>query len=101
MFPLLPFPDVTEFALFALVMGRMAGLFSAIPLFGGKVVPMRIKVALIFVMALVFFPIVRAQLPGIPSDVLSLGLLVGREVLIGLSLGLLSQVVFSAVEFSP
>ena len=99
MFPLLPFPDVAEFALFTLVMGRMAGLFSAIPLFGGKIVPTRIKIAVIFVMALVFFPIVRANLPKIPVDILSLGLLVGREVLIGLSLGLLSQVVFSAVEF--
>lgn len=99
MFPLLPFPDVAEFALFTLVLGRIGGLFSAIPLFGGKSVPARIKVATVFAMTLVFFPIVRAGLPVLPSDSISLGLLIARETLIGLSLGLLSQVIFSAVEF--
>ncbi len=99
MFPLLPFPEPSEIILFTLVIGRMAGLFTAIPLFGGKGVPSRVKVAIIFTMALVFFPVVRSYLPAIPTDVLSLGLLVGREVLVGLSMGLLSQVVFSAVEF--
>ncbi len=99
MFPQFHFPDVSEFALFSLVLGRMAGLFSAIPLFGGKMVPARVKVATVFAMTLVFFPLVRARLPQLPADSISLGLLSIREALIGLSLGLLSQVIFSAVEF--
>jgi flagellar biosynthetic protein FliR len=98
-FPLLPFPDVSEFSLFTLVLGRMAGLFSAIPLFGGKMVPARIKVATVFAMTLVFFPMVRAKLPLLPADSISLGLLMVREAMIGLTLALLSQVIFSAVEF--
>ena len=99
MFPLLPFPDTAEFSLFMLVLGRMGGLFAAIPLFGGKMVPARIKIAAVFAMTLVFFPIIRAALPPLPPDVLSLGLLMVREVLIGVTLGLLAQVIFSAVEF--
>lgn len=99
MFPLLPFPDVSEFALFTLVLGRLAGIFSAIPLFGGKSVPARIKVATVFAMTLVFFPVVRAKMPQLPADSISLGLVMVREALVGLSLGLLSQVIFSAVEF--
>jgi flagellar biosynthetic protein FliR len=96
---LFPFLDMAEFSLFSLVLGRMAGLFSAIPLFGGKMVPARVKLATVFAMTLVFFPIVRAGLPQIPTDSVSLGLLMIREALIGVSLGLLSQVIFSAVEF--
>jgi flagellar biosynthetic protein FliR len=96
---MLPFPDVSEFSLFTLVLGRMAGLFSAIPLFGGKMVPARIKVATVFAMTLVFFPMVRAKLPILPADSISLGLLMVREAMIGLTLALLSQVIFSAVEF--
>lgn len=99
MFPLLPFPDTTEFALFALVMGRVGGIFAAIPLFGGKSVPLRIKAVLVFVMTLVFFPIVRAGLPPVPADTVSLYLLVLKEALVGVTIGLLSQVIFSAVEF--
>ena len=99
MFPLVPVPPPAEFALFTLVLGRMAGMFSAIPLFGGRSVPTRIKAATVFAMALVFFPLVRAKLPQLPADPVSLGLLVVRETLVGLSLGLLAQVIFSAVEF--
>jgi flagellar biosynthesis protein FliR len=99
MFPLLPFPAPAEFALFTLVLGRMAGIFSAIPLFGGKSVPARIKVVTVFAMTLVFFPVIRAKVPQLPADTISLGLLMVREALVGLSLGLLSQVIFSAVEF--
>lgn len=99
MFPLVPFPSVSEFALFTLVLGRMAGLFAAIPLFGGKSTPARVKVATVFAMSLVFYPVVRAKLPQLPTDSISLALLVARETLVGLSLGLLSQAIFSAVEF--
>ena len=99
MLSLFHFPYPAEFTLFTLVLGRMGGLFSAIPLFGGKGVPARIKITIVFTMTLIFFPVVRAHLTRVPTDVLSLGLLVSREVLIGLSLGLLSQVIFSAVEF--
>lgn len=99
MFALTHFPDPAETALFTLVLGRMAGLFSAIPLFGGKIVPQRIKIALVFAMTLVFFPIVRPGLPQLPTDSISIGLLTIRETLIGISLGLLSQMIFSAVEF--
>ena len=96
---MLPFPDTTEIALFALVMGRIGGILSAIPMFGGKTVPMKIKVVLVFAMTLVFFPLVRAGLPQIPMDTVSLALLVIKEALVGITLGLLAQVIFSAVEF--
>nr|WP_279342542.1 flagellar biosynthetic protein FliR [Geotalea sp. SG265] len=81
-----------------MVVGRMAGLFSAIPLFGSRTVPMRIKMAAIMAMALVFFPIVKLQMPPLPGDSLSIAILVIRETLIGLTLGVISQVIFAAVE---
>lgn len=100
MFPGIPFPDVPLIAAFSIVLGRMAGLFSAIPLFGGKGVPIRIKVATIFTMSLLFFPVVRNSIPPLPKDLVSVSLLVGKEVLVGLSLGLLAELIMSAVEFS-
>jgi flagellar biosynthesis protein FliR len=84
---------------FALVLARVAGLFSAIPMFGARVVPNRIKVPLIFTLALLLFPIIHPHNFQIPGDVISLALLVVRETLIGLTLALTSQFVFAAVEF--
>lgn len=99
MFPSLPFSTLNEFTLFTLVLGRMAGLFSAIPLFGGKVVPMRIKAVIALVLTLALYPVISLRVPQLPADSVSLVLLVVRETLIGISLGLLSQVIFTAVEF--
>jgi flagellar biosynthesis protein FliR len=84
---------------FALVLARVAGLFSAIPMFGARIVPARIKAPLIFALALLLFPIVRPHVIPDAGDLISLVLLVFREALIGLTLGLVSQFVFAAVEF--
>jgi flagellar biosynthesis protein FliR len=98
MFPSLPFSTVNEFTMFALVLGRIAGILAAIPLFGGKGVPMRIKAGLTLVMALTLYPILRVNV-SLPDDSISLMVLVVCETLIGASLGLLSQMIFTAVEF--
>lgn len=99
MFPLLPFPTVNDFAFFTLVLGRMAGIFSSIPLFGGRRVPTNIKILMVAMMTLVCYPILKAKAPELPGDFLSLGLLAIRETLVGVSLGILSLIIFAAVEF--
>lgn len=96
---ILPFLTLSDFTCFTLVLGRIAGLFAAIPLFGGQRTPLTVKVAAILAMTLVLFPIVRDNIPRLPVDGISLAILVIREILVGFSLSLLSQVIFSAVEF--
>ena len=96
---ILPFLSVNDFACFTLVLARIAGLFAAIPLFGGHRVPQTVKTAAILAMTLVLFPIVRDFIPKMPADAISLAVLVIRETLVGLTLSLLSQLIFAAVEF--
>jgi flagellar biosynthesis protein FliR len=98
-FDALPLKALDDLIPFALVLARVAGLFVAIPVFGSRVVPTRVKVPLIFAMALMIFPIVHPHAIPAASDSISLGILVVRETLIGLTLALLSQVIFAAVEF--
>ena len=102
MFDALPIAGLNDLIPFGLVLARIAGLFAAIPVFGSGLVPARIKAPLIFTLALCLYPIVRplAVIPPDTGDVISLALLVIRESLIGVTLGLLSQVIFAAVEFS-
>jgi flagellar biosynthesis protein FliR len=99
MFPFLPIASLNEFTFFALVLGRLAGILSAIPLFGEGRVPLVIRVVTIFMVTLVCFPILQSKAPHLPVDSLSVVILVVRETLIGISLGLLSQALFAAVEF--
>lgn len=98
MFDALPLKALADLIPFALVLARVAGLFSAIPMFGARLVPARVKMPLIFSMALLIFPIIRPQVIPVADDSISLMLLVVREALIGLTLGLISQFLFAAVE---
>jgi flagellar biosynthetic protein FliR len=96
---ILPFLTINDFAFFTLVLGRIAGLFAAIPVFGGRRVPLTVRMATILAMAMVLYPVVSGNIPSLPTDTISLGILIIREALVGLTLSLLSQVIFSAVAF--
>jgi flagellar biosynthetic protein FliR len=100
MFPLLPFPSTREVIYFMLVLSRVAGIFAALPVFGGHSLPLRIKVITIFMITLVCFPTLSVVLPQVPSDAFSFALLVFGEVMIGLTLAFITQIIFAAVEFS-
>lgn len=100
MFPLLPFPPPREVIFFMLVLSRIAGIFAALPVFGGRRMPLRIKVITVLMITLVCFPTLSVALPQMPSDVFTLALLVFSEVMVGLTLAFITQIIFAAVEFS-
>ena len=100
MFPLLPFPSPREVIFFMLVLSRVAGIFAALPVFGGRRLPIRIKVVTVFMITLVCFPTLSVSMPQVPSDAFSLALLALSELMIGLTLAFITQIIFAAVEFS-
>jgi len=100
MFPLLPFPSPREVIFFMLVLSRVAGIFSALPVFGGRRLPLRIKAVTVLMITLVCFPTLALTPPQVPSDVFSFALLVLGEVMVGLTLAFITQIIFAAVEFS-
>lgn len=100
MFPLLPFPTPREVIFFALVLSRVAGIFAAIPVFGGRTIPLVIKVVAVVMITLVTFPVLSLAPSSAPDDVFMLAVMSLREVMVGLTLGFVTRVIFSAVEFS-
>jgi flagellar biosynthetic protein FliR len=100
MFPLLPFPSPREVIFFMLVLSRVAGIFAALPVFGGRSLPTRIKAITVFMITLVCFPTLSVSIPQVPPDAFTLGLLALSELMIGLTLAFISQIIFAAVEFS-
>lgn len=100
MFPLLPFPSPREVILFMLVLSRVAGIFAALPVFGGRRLPIRIRVVTVFMITLVCFPTLTVSIPTLPSDAFSLALLALSELMVGLTLAFITQIIFAAVEFS-
>jgi flagellar biosynthetic protein FliR len=78
---------------------RILALFSALPLFGQRMVPMRIRVALALLIALAAQPLLPAA-PSIALDSPQAALAVIQQVLIGLTLGFAVRIVFAAVELA-
>lgn len=78
---------------------RVLALFTAMPVFGQRTVPARVRVALAFLIALC----AQASLPPItpvPLDSPAAWALVLQQVLVGVALGFAVRVVFAAVEFA-
>lgn len=78
---------------------RVLALFSTLPVFGQRMVPIRVRVGLAFFIALAS----QASLPAMPAVALDSPLafmLVIQQVLVGMTIGFAVRIVFAAVEFA-
>lgn len=91
---------LAQFQIFLICTARVAGFISAIPVLFSSQAPARIKVGLVFTLSLLLFPILSPALPKIDLSPISLLLLIINETILGLLLGLMSRLIFTAVEFS-
>ncbi len=91
---------VHEFWSFMLVLTRVLGLFMTAPVFGTRSTPPRVKIALGGLIAYALMPQLEAHVGAAPSNVLSLiGQLAGETVL-GVCLGMMAQLLISALEMA-
>ncbi|MCE2990387.1 MAG: flagellar biosynthetic protein FliR [Burkholderiales bacterium] len=77
---------------------RILALIASAPVLGNRAIPARIKVALAALIAFLIADTPGASLPAVDSY--SGFVIVAREILIGLALGLSVRVIFSAIEMS-
>jgi len=76
---------------------RIGAMFSAAPVFGARMVPVKVRAALALVMSLMMAPVVVQDLPVIELFSAE-GLMVAvQQILIGLAMGFTLQLVFSAI----
>lgn len=78
---------------------RALALFASLPVFGQRVVPVRLRVALAFFIALAAQPSLPAM-PQVPLDSPAAFMLLAQQLLIGVSLGFAVRIVFAAVEMA-
>ncbi len=76
---------------------RIAALFAVVPVFGAKVIPMRVKLVFALVMTMIITPLIPAPSFG-DIGTGRLVLAVTEQILIGLVMGFVLRLVFSAIE---
>jgi len=79
---------------------RVLALFSSMPVLGQRNVPIRVRIALAFFIALGVAGTVPAGSGNVPLDSPAAILLIVQQVLIGLSLGFAVRIIFTAIEFA-
>jgi flagellar biosynthetic protein FliR len=78
---------------------RALALFTSLPVFGQRIVPVRVRIALAFFIAVA----AQATLPAMPAvalDSMAALLITAQQVLIGVALGFAVRMVFAAVEMA-
>ncbi len=83
-----------------LVLTRISAFFLVVPVFGWLSIPVRIKVAIAFILSIFFsmamsLPIDAVQISGVEAI-----LLISNEAIYGLALGLIISLVFAVVKLS-
>jgi flagellar biosynthetic protein FliR len=85
---------------FMAVLARIGPLFLLAPIFSSRLVPARIKLLLVIVLAVALEPIARQNAAALPSDPLGVAALLGKEAAIGLGLSLTLAVLVAGVQMA-
>jgi flagellar biosynthetic protein FliR len=92
-------PEISRaIALAALIFARVVPIVMLVPAFGGRLVPGPVKIGVAAVFVMVLFPAVSGQAAALVAIDLSFVVLVLKEVLVGVTIGFLVSLAFSAIE---
>lgn len=95
----LPTIPLATFQAFLVCLARVGAMVAAMPVLGSRQAPVQVKVGLAVLIALAIFPVVNETVPRFDFEPVALGLLVGREVMVGAAAAFVAQLAFLAVEF--
>jgi flagellar biosynthetic protein FliR len=92
--------DPVQFRTYLLVLLRVSIFLFMFPIFSSAVFPATLKIGLALVISLAFYSVVPVDLSRFPMDVISTGLLIMGEVMVGLTLGICLRIFFGAVQLA-
>ncbi len=97
----LPFLSADHLEAFVLVLLRVSAMITVIPVISENTVPLRVKAGLSILVSLIVFPLVVSQMPPTKNfHFLELIFLMIGEVLIGVTIGFVSRLVFAAIQMA-
>lgn len=89
-----------DLPLFLLALTRVSGMVFLAPVFGNPALPMKVKALLSILLALLFFPTLRAD-GSVPSaDLGALLLAAGGELAVGMAIGFAASLLFAGVQLA-
>jgi len=88
-------PTKIEFLCFLLILTRVSGVLVTAPILASRNIPPKTKIGLAFFTSLILFPFIST--PEIPEQLISYALLIGKELLVGLTIGYIANLMFMGI----
>lgn len=85
---------------FLLIFVRISGIFMMMPIFSSHNIPGRVKAAFALIITYILFPLVFNSTAVIPEHFLPFLFLVAGELIVGLILGFVSSLIFTAIQMA-
>lgn len=85
---------------FLLIFARIGCAIMILPGFSDSTVPMNVRLHLALAFSLILTPFLYHYLPAIPSNPIDFSLLVIKELLIGMFIGMMSQIIINALSLA-
>lgn len=92
--------DVDNVILFSLLFIRVSSVMMTAPLLGSSSVPPRVKLGLGLILSFLFLPLAGSGKDLMIRDSISLSLAAGKEVLVGVALGFIANLVFAGINLA-
>ncbi len=91
---------IKNFQVLLLVFMRITGMFVVAPFFSSFLIPIRTKIILAIFISFIIYPVLTKFNPVIPSHMINYGLLVIEQLFIGIILGFISSIIFTAFQMA-
>jgi len=90
--------SLAQTQMFFLALTRILAMIIEVPILGGNMIPLQVRVALGFILALVMIPWqpLAADVPPMPTLVMGMAIL--QEIIIGLLIGFAATMTFGAIQ---
>lgn len=96
----MPFPAglfLNGFDAFLLIFIRMTGLFVVAPIFGRRNIPAYLKIGFSFFTAIIMVNTITLPASDTYSNILQLGLIISKEFIVGITIGFVAYLSFTAI----
>ena len=91
---------INNFQVLLLIFMRLLGLFVIAPFFSSFLIPIRYKILFAIIFTIIVFPVLTEFNPSIPDHVINYGLMLASQMMIGLVLGFIVTIIFTAFQLT-
>jgi len=92
--------SIEQFQSFLFVVVRVGAILMTAPILGSKNLPMQLKIGLTLFIAMLLFQAIPSTGTAFPTHVLSFGVAIGSEVIIGAIIGFSVRIIFAGIQLA-